>query len=235
MIRHIAQGFWRFRRDRNGAAAVEYALLLPVLLMFSFGILEVSLCMASLVTLEGGLKEASRYGITNIANGSLTNSQILNQVPDAFKQGTPPDPRTMMIGFILNQNTLDLIDLNTATITTKVYDSFSVTKDGEPFVDKPDFPHAGDPPNGVYDVGEPYADVNCNGTRDGPGSKGDGTGVAGDIVVYTVNYNWTIMTPIIGKFLGQPDPKHPGKYIIPMGASIVVKNEPSLSGSSFCS
>jgi len=235
MIRHLVHSLRRFAHDRDGAAAVEYALLLPVLLMFSFGILEVSLCMASLVTLEGGLKEASRYGITNMNNGTLTQAQEDNEVPPAFKQGTPPDPRTEMIGWILNRNTLDLIDLNTATITTKVYDSFSVVKDGEPFVDKPDFPHAGDKPNGVYDLGEPYSDMNCNGSRDGPGSKGDGTGVSGDIVVYTVNYNWTIMTPIVGQFLGQPDPKHPGKYIIPMGASIVVKNEPNLSGSSFCS
>ena len=53
-------------------------------------------------------------------------------------------------------------------------------------------------------------------------------------MVYTVNYNWKILTPIIGQWLGQPDSGRPGRYMIPMSASIVVKNEPNLSGSSFC-
>ncbi len=76
--------------------------------------------------------------------------------------------------------------------------------------------------------------MNCNGVRDGPGAAGEGAGAAGSIVVYTVNYNWKILTPIIGQWLGNPDPSKPGRYLIPMTASIVVKNEPDLSGSSFC-
>jgi hypothetical protein len=191
--------------------------------------MEISLCMASLVTLEGGLKEASRYGITS----QSTAPPDINKVPTAFKVGN--DNRLMTIGYILNINTLDLIDLNTATITTAVYSSFSAVKDGEPFTDLNS--------NGVYDgpgspgvpaAGEPYSDMNCNGSRDGAGASGVGVGGAGNIVVYTVNYNWKILTPIIGQWLGKPDPQNAGRYMIPMGASIVVKNEPQLSGSTFC-
>jgi hypothetical protein len=127
---------------------------------------------------------------------------------------------------ILNMNTLDLIDLNTATITTQVFTSFSVVKDGEPYNDVNG--------NGVYNAGEPYSDMNCNGTRDGPGAASNGVGASGNIVVYTVTYNWNVMTPIVGKYLGQLN-VGTGKYYIPMSASIVVKNEPNLSGSSFCS
>jgi hypothetical protein len=76
--------------------------------------------------------------------------------------------------------------------------------------------------------------MNCNGSRDGAGASGVGVGGAGNIVVYTVNYNWKILTPIIGQWLGKPDPQNAGRYMIPMGASIVVKNEPQLSGSTFC-
>lgn len=210
----------RFARNGEGATMIEFALIFPIVLMITFGIMEISLCMASLVTLEGGLKEASRYGITS----QSTPPPDMNKVPNAFKAGN--DNRLMTIGYILNENTLDLIDLNQATITTSVFSSFSAIKDGEPYSDTNG--------NGQYNSGEPYSDMNCNGSRDGAGAAGSGVGAAGNIVVYTVNYNWKILTPIIGQWLGNPDPGNPGRYLIPMAASIVVKNEPNLSGSSFC-
>jgi Flp pilus assembly protein TadG len=214
--------FRRFARQGQGATMIEFALIFPIVLMITFGIIEISLCMASLVTLEGGLKEASRYGITTQST-TLTSAQQ-DMVPTAFKVGN--DNRLMTIGYILNQNTLDLIDLNAATITTQVYSSFSAVKDGEPYTDTN--------LNNAYDIGEPFSDTNCNGVRDGAGAASSGIGAAGNIVVYTVAYNWRILTPIIGQWLGQPDPNNAGRYIIPMSSSIVVKNEPNLSGSSFC-
>jgi Flp pilus assembly protein TadG len=231
MTSHFSVRLRRFARNSEGATVIEFALIFPLVLMITFGIMEISLCMASLVTLEGGLKEASRFGITS----QTTAPPDATLVPNAFKVGN--DNRLMMIGYILNVNTLDLINLNQATITTQVFSSFSAVKDGEPFTDQNG--------NGQYDgpgtaglpdptKGEPYSDMNCNGTRDGAGPSGAGVGAAGNIVVYTVNYNWKILTPIIGKFLGKPDPSSPGHFQIPMSASIVVKNEPQLSGSTFC-
>jgi Flp pilus assembly protein TadG len=210
----------RFARQSDGATMIEFALIFPIVLMITFGIMEISLCMASLVTLEGGLKEASRYGITSQSDAPPDATKV----PTAFKVGN--DNRLMTIGYILNQNTLDLIDLNAATITTQVYSSFSAVKDGEPYSDLNS--------NGVYNSGEPYSDTNCNGVRDGAGAASSGVGASGNIVVYTVNYNWKILTPIIGQWLGKPDPSSPGRYMISMSSSIVVKNEPNLSGSSFC-
>jgi hypothetical protein len=142
---------------------------------------------------------------------------------------------------ILNVNTLNLIDLNTADLKTQTFDSFSQIQTGEPYDDinhngQYDGPGSGvNPPDG-----EPYSDTNCNKTRDGPGAKSGGSGAAADagasgaIVVYTVTYNWRVITPIVGKFLGIPDPSRPGRYMIPMMARMVVKNEPNISGSSFC-
>ena len=208
---------------------IEFALIFPIVLMITFGIMEISLCMASLVTLEGGLKEASRYGITS----QSTAPPDLNKVPTAFKIGN--NNRLMTIGYILNEATLDLIDLNAATVTTSVYSSFSSIKDGEPYTDlNSNGAYDGPGAAGVPAAGEPYSDMNCNGTRDTAGSSSAGVGAAGNIVVYTVNYNWKILTPIVGQWLGNPDPGNPGRYRIPMSASIVVKNEPALSGSTFC-
>src|SRR5215475_14552406 len=121
---HFSIRLRRFLRQSEGATIVEFALIFPIVLMITFGIIEISLCMASLVTLEGGLKEASRYGITS----QSTPPANINKVPNAFKVGN--DNRLMTIGYILNENTLDLIDLNQATITTNVYSSFSAVKDG---------------------------------------------------------------------------------------------------------
>jgi Flp pilus assembly pilin Flp len=219
----------RFVRQSEGATIIEFALIFPIVLMITFGIMEISLCMASLVTLEGGLKEASRYGITS----QSTAPPDITKVPTALMVGN--DNRLMTIGYILNINTLNLIDLNSATINNQVYSSFSAVKDGEPFTDlNSNGTYDGPGSPGVPAAGEPYSDMNCNGSRDGAGASGAGVGAAGNIVVYTVNYNWKILTPIIGQWLGKPDPQNAGRYMIPMGASIVVKNEPQLSGSTFC-
>jgi Flp pilus assembly protein TadG len=229
MIRRLAKSSHLFARNREGAVAVEYAMILPVLLLFSFGILEISLCMASLVTLEGGLKQASRFGITSSLPTDADVAAVASQIPTAF---AGKDNRTKMIMAVLNMNTLDLIDLNTATITTQTFTSFSAVANGEPFTDAN--------LNGTWDPGESFSDTNCNGVRDGPGAATGGGGSAGDvgaagnIVVYTVNYNWKILTPMVGRYLGQVDPSRPGKYMIPMSAQMVVKNEPAISGSSFC-
>jgi Flp pilus assembly pilin Flp len=214
----------RFARNSEGATIIEFALIFPIVLLFTFGTMEISLYMASLVTLEGGLKEASRYGqITSQAPGAVD----LTQVPVPFKTN-PADLRMATIGLILNRYTLDLINLDNATVTTQTFDNFMLAKDGEPYSDLNG--------NGQWDPGEPWQDIACpigNGVRDGPKSTGNSIGGAGAIVVYTITYSWRIMTPIVGQYLGKPDPNAPGRFIIPMSATIVVKNEPAVSGSTF--
>jgi Flp pilus assembly pilin Flp len=247
MTRHFSARLRRFARNSEGATMIEFALVFPLVLMITFGIMEISLYMVSSVTLEGGLKEASRYGITQQTAGTLSPADLA-LVPTAFKVGN--DPRLETIGLVLNKNTLDLVNLDNATVALTIYDSFSATKDGEPYTDLPDIPTIGTPPNGHYDGpgtpgtpinpvtgqpgGEPYSDMNCNGSWTPAGQAGTGPGAAGNIVVYDINYNWKVLTPIVGKFLGKPDPNVAGGYIIPMRSTIVVKNEPNLSGSSFC-
>src|ERR1700754_5068031 len=95
--------FRRVARETQGATMIEFAFIFPIVLMLTFGILEISLCMASLVTLEGDLKQASRYGITSQPQGGL-NADQRKLVPISFKK-TPENPRLEMIGVSLNQNT----------------------------------------------------------------------------------------------------------------------------------
>src|SRR5688572_18681227 len=106
---HLSATLRRFARRNEGATMIEFALVFPVVLMITFGIMEVSLCMASLVTLEGGLKEASRYGITSQNPSAAQLAAIADQIPPKFA-GEPA--RKQMIVAIINRHALDLIDLN---------------------------------------------------------------------------------------------------------------------------
>ena len=183
----------RFRKSESGVTAIEFAIVAPILMLLSCGVFEVSLLMASLVSLEGGLKEASRYGITG-------------QTPNI---GT----REQQIKAILADHTLKMIDLTSATIDIKTFSSFSTAQDGEPYGDTNG--------NGQYDLGEPYSDLDCNNKWNGPGElASDSAGQPGQVVQYTVNFDWKVITPLISTVWG--------KSSFPMSASIIVKNEPNL-------
>jgi Flp pilus assembly protein TadG len=55
----------RLGRDRSGAAAVEFALVLPVLLLLLGGILEFSRLMWTQANLQFAAEEGARYGIAH--------------------------------------------------------------------------------------------------------------------------------------------------------------------------
>ena len=74
--------------NERGAAAAEFALLLPVLLTILFGIIEFGMIMYSREVVTNAAREGARAGITqgppkltttdiiNIADGYLTNTGI---------------------------------------------------------------------------------------------------------------------------------------------------------------
>ncbi|MEH6546566.1 MAG: hypothetical protein V7701_09075, partial [Sneathiella sp.] len=72
------------------------------------------------------------------------------------------------------------------------------------------------PDGTIYPTGEPWTEVNGNGTYDADFGTA-GLGVQGDIVLYTISYNWNFLS-------GEVLPILDGT--IPMAASIVVQNEP---------
>lgn len=72
-------------RDREGGAAlVEFAILMPLLLLLLFGIWTVARAWNVKTTMDHGVREAARYGATdptstamlNIAEGELAASSI---------------------------------------------------------------------------------------------------------------------------------------------------------------
>ncbi|MGD9650355.1 MAG: TadE/TadG family type IV pilus assembly protein, partial [Dongiaceae bacterium] len=125
--------------DNRGSVAVEWGLTAPLVILMIVGILEVSMVMVVNSFIEGGLREAARYGITGgtAAQNAATRQQRIRE--------------------IIVENSFGLLDPNLLTISTKVYPSFNMIGD-EAYTDSNH--------NGAYDIGEAYVDRNSNGAWD---------------------------------------------------------------------
>lgn len=186
------QCLWRrFRSCRSGAGTLEFALGLPVFVLLSAGTFEFALVLFVNNAVEGGLRDASRYGITGQTETGQTREQTLIQ--------------------IVNDRSYGLVTLSASDITFKAYDALSSVGQEEPYNDNA-------PANGVYDVGETYTDINTNGQWDAD-QGADGVGGADDVVLYTVTYQWTFLTPLFAPFGGDDG-------ALDLTSTITVRNEP---------
>lgn len=168
----------QFARAQSGAAAVEFALALPVLVVLIIGMFEVAVAMFISTSVENALREASRYGITgNVPDDMTRQEQILQLIED---------------------NTFHMLNPDTTTITFQKYASFQDVGQPEPFTDTP----APSPlHNGKYDPGENFTDLNGNGKWDEDRGIA-GVGASGEVVRYKVDYEWQLMTPLLSSMLG---------------------------------
>ena len=188
-------------QDTKGATAIELAMVLPVLILILVGIIELSMGMFINTVVEGSLKDASRLGATGQIQEGVSNDQALVDM--------------------INAASLGMLNLTTADVTSLVYENFAYVGQGEEYTDLNgngtwDAGPFTDSDGTVYPDGEPWVEVNGNGAYDEDFGVA-GLGVQGDIVLYTVRYNWNFLS-------GQVIPVLDGT--IPMSASIVVQNEP---------
>jgi Flp pilus assembly protein TadG len=75
--------------NQSGASAIEFALVLPVLLLFLFGIIEFSVLFYNKAMITNASREAAREGIrydwdTAPAIGGWTDPDTLGDVVDAY-------------------------------------------------------------------------------------------------------------------------------------------------------
>jgi Flp pilus assembly pilin Flp len=188
----------RFARSNDGAAALEFALVLPPLCLILVGMFEMSMLMFTQATMEGALREAARFGMT----GSVSD----------------PAQRQKQILAIIDDQTLNLLDMKTASISFIVFPSFNDVNKREAYTEK-----GGDPNR--YDAGldsgwvaHGLNDDNNNGVWDDGGGVG-GVGKSAQVVEYTVQYDWHVMTPFMAPVFGNNGKVH-------LKASIVLRNEP---------
>jgi len=155
----------RLYRDESGAALVEAALGLPILLTAIVGVLEVANFLFVSAAVENAVLHASRFGITGqVADGSTR----LQQVRD-----------------VIEEQTFGRVDMDTINIETLVYEQFGDIGAPEPYTDEND--------SGAWEAPEPYTDVNGNGGWDDDMSVA-GLGGGGDIVLYRISYNANSLT-----------------------------------------
>lgn len=182
----------RFLREREGVAAIEFAFVGMLIVTTAIGVVEFAMILFVNSLMEGGLREAARHGLTGFSGGETTREEEVLSIVDRHTQG--------------------LVDMTAVELDTLVYPGFADVGQPEPFTDANG--------NGQYDgdPAEDYTDVNGNGQWDADMGAA-GLGGPGDIVRYTLSYDWPLMTGLLGDLIGRD-----GK--MPLSASIVVRNEP---------
>lgn len=160
--------------DARGATALEFALILPALLLFIVGSIEAAIILFIGSSIESAVLEASRHGITGGEEEGISRA---DRVLD-----------------IVAEHTYGLLDMDTVRLETLVYDEFDDIGQPEPLTDLNG--------NGSWDDGEVFVDVNGNGHWDADmGEAGLGDGDA--VVVYRLSYPWGVVTPMLKQVLGQ--------------------------------
>lgn len=87
-------GHRRRRRDERGAAAVEFALVVPVLAALFFGIVDYGLLFTDTVSTRNGVREAARQGVVSNfsscgSGSSLDNLRCQTKLEIGALSGTP--------------------------------------------------------------------------------------------------------------------------------------------------
>jgi hypothetical protein len=86
------RAIWRARRRRqdDGAAAVEFALVLPILVLILFGIIDYGLYFSNSFGVRGGAQDAARQG--SVANFNPYPSDCASYSPSLDTTVSSPSP-----------------------------------------------------------------------------------------------------------------------------------------------
>lgn len=211
-------------RRRNGSAALETAVAMPVLVLLIAASAEFA--YLSLVDHQLGYaaRAAARYGITGQPPADDVDADVDADVDDdvddddddgspiAWCDGADPggeNPRLLKIRQIISDFSFGILKREKLCIELLSYNGYQDIGQPEPFADIDG--------NGEWTVGEAYTDVNGNGQWDAEqGAYGAGGG--GAVVIYTVRYD---TPPLIGTVPGLPSDR-----ILRFTARIPVRNEP---------
>ena len=175
-------------QDDSGQAIVEFAFVAPLLLALLCGVFEFSGIIFAQTLLEGGARQASRYGVTGSSTAEVSRQDMILQ--------------------IIEDNAYGVIEIDDIDMETLVYESFADVGQAEPFTDENG--------NGEYDEGEEFDDINGNSGWDEDMGQA-GLGGPGDVVVYRLRYDWSLMIPLFRPFFGET---------ITLDANVAVRNEP---------
>ena len=179
----------KLRRNNDGATAVEFGFIAPAFFVVVWATIELGMVLFTTSALEGSVREAARAGLTGYTPNGVNRENFIRDVVKNY--------------------TFGMIDMDKLTITTLVYSSFGDIGQPEPFTDS-----NGD---GSYGSGDTFVDVNGNGQWDSDMGVA-GLGGPGDIVLYTLEYDWVFLRGYAQTIFGVPG--------IKLKTSVAIKNEP---------
>ena len=104
MFRRLRSGRRRLRRDPSGQSLVEFAIILPLLLLVFFGIFEFGRFYFTKLTLQHAVREATRFAVTG---NVLTDPET----------GDPMSRANSIVRVILENTSNIDVDLDGVTIT----------------------------------------------------------------------------------------------------------------------
>lgn len=160
----------RLRADVRGSPALQFALVLPVMLMLIMGLGELTFQTYVQSVLTGAVQKAGR---DSTIQGASTQTDTIDAAVQAVVQRVVPS--------------------GTFTSTRANYDNYSAIA-GEPFTDSP-YPSSSGTYDGVCNHGETYVDVNNNGHYDLDLST-SGQGGANDVTKYTMTVTYRRLFPV---------------------------------------
>jgi len=166
----------RIAGDERGVAAVEFALIAPVVVLMLGGFMEFAHVSSARSTLEAATMRAAR----------------------AVAASDCPSQREAILKAIVENGMSGFrsADGKKAQISSKAYSSrFGDVGEPEPFEDLND--------NKIWDTGESYTDVNGNGSYDKDMGAAGSIGAAGQVVSYTAQFQVASLFPFISQqFIG---------------------------------
>lgn len=164
----------RLRHDRSGATALEFALVVPVVLLMAMAMVEFGIVLFVQSVLEGANTAGGRIGKAGYSPNGQTREQYIRAEVQRLS------------GNFLNPQRL--------RIEMLTYPAFGNIGQPEPCFSPASPPCPGRP-------GVNFSDVNGNGTWDQDMGRA-AAGGAGDVVVYRTTYPWRIVTPLLWPIFG---------------------------------
>jgi len=161
------------RNNKSGTSFVEFAFVAPILITIIVGIIEISMIMLVSALVEGGVREAARFGLTGSTPPGMSREEFITQR--------------------IQDITMGFIQVDDSNVTVSVYPSFGDIGQPEPFTDQN--------ANATYDTGEPYTDINGNNAWDNDMGQA-GAGGPGEVVLYRIDYEWPLMFGLLAATLG---------------------------------
>lgn len=86
MARNMSRRFFQRLKDSNGTNMLEAAIIVPLLLVLTFGIADFGALLYVDLTLQNGVSQATRYGVTG---NVMPNMSREHSIMAAMRQATP--------------------------------------------------------------------------------------------------------------------------------------------------